>query len=70
MTTEELKLNFDRVVKKPRSAYILWCIDNLIRLREENNNPEFGEMNIIMMTKWKLIKKENGDEYKKYVNLI
>jgi len=52
---------------KSKSAYILWCADNRARVKEENDNPEFGEMSKLLGTEWKKVKKEEGKEFKKYV---
>ncbi|RZC84890.1 hypothetical protein C5167_047670 [Papaver somniferum] len=50
-------------MKKPSSAYVLWCKDQWAEVKKENPDAEFKEISNILGSKWKNVTEEEKKPY-------
>ncbi|KAI3943158.1 hypothetical protein MKW92_021425 [Papaver armeniacum] len=50
-------------MKKPSSAYVLWCKDQWAEVKKENPDAEFKEVSNILGSKWKNVTEEEKKPY-------
>ncbi|KAI3979253.1 hypothetical protein MKX01_007729 [Papaver californicum] len=50
-------------MKKPSSAYVLWCKDQWVEVKKENPDAEFKEVSNILGAKWKNATEEEKKPY-------
>ncbi|KAI3974877.1 hypothetical protein MKX01_004988 [Papaver californicum] len=50
-------------MKKPSSAYVLWCKDQWAEVKKENPDAEFKEVSNILGAKWKNVTEEEKKPY-------